>query len=76
MKKLNSKTTSGTFSLQLADSIKNYKMNIDTYGETEVIINGKSYQGGEFTLNENAPKSIIFDCYKGGSFIVTDNIQK
>lgn len=76
MKKLNSKTTSGTFSLQLADSIKNYKVSIDTYGETEVIINGKSYQGGEFTLNENASKSIIFDCYKGGSFIVTDNTQK
>lgn len=73
MKELNSMTRSGTLKLQLADRITNYKMMIDTDVDAQISINDKTYQGGEFILNENAHNNIYFDS-KNGSVVIIGSI--
>lgn len=61
--------------LQLPDSASNYKMEICTGDVAYISVNGKTYKGGEFVLNENAVNNVCFDSVKG-SLLVTQAVTE
>lgn len=77
MKKLNSSIIgSGTMSLQLAEQTNQYRIEIETKATTQIVMNGKTFPGGNYIRNEGAPNNIYFDCYGNGSLVITENIKQ
>lgn len=49
---------SGKVLFQPKDSVNNYHFVFATKASNTITVNGKSYNGGEFVLNENVPKTV------------------
>ena len=63
---------SGKVLFQPKDSVSNYHFVFATKTSNSITVNGKSYNGGEFVLNENLPKTV----HIGSGYIHTSKNEK
>lgn len=60
---------SGKVLFQPKDNVSNYHFIFTTKSTNTITVNGRSYNGGEFVLNENVPKTVHISC----GYILTED---